>query len=222
MQFKRGATVRTADGKKVGTVDRVVMDPRTKEVTSIIVNKGFLFGDDKVVPISLIGTVEDEAEVHLREDAGDLDRLPNFTETEFVPSGVEETVDNRGAAYAQPYYYYPPIGVGWYAGVGAPLTYASPELMPVKEINIPEGTVALEEGADVITADDEHVGNVDAVLTEPEADRATHLVVSEGVLFPHRKLVPMQWVDTVLENEIHLAVPAALVDDLPEYEAPED
>lgn len=222
MQFKRGATVRTADGKKVGGVDRVVMDPRTKEVTHIIVNKGLLFPQDKVVPISLIGTVEDDMEVHLREDAGDLDRLPDFIETEFVPSGVEETVDNRGVLYARPFYYYPPIGAGWYSGVGAAPMYASPELELVKEINIPEGTVALEEGADVITADDEHVGNVDAVLTEPEADRATHLVVSEGVLFPHRKLVPMQWVDTVLENEIHLAVPATLLDDLPEYEPPED
>ena len=221
MQLKRGASVYTADEKKVGKVERVVLDPRTKEVTHIVVDKGFLFGEDKVVPISLIAMVEADADVHLRPDAGNLDQLPNFIETEFVPSGVEETVDDYPQDYARPLYWYPPVGVGWWRGFGWP-EYGSPELMPVKEINIPEGTVALEEGANVITVDDENVGSVDAVLIEPEADRATHLVVSEGVLFPHRKLVPTQWVDTILENEIRLVVPATVLDDLPEYEAPED
>lgn len=221
MQLKKGANVYTADGKKVGDVERVVMDPRSKEVTHIVVDKGFLFGEDKVVPISLVGTVEDDAGVHLREDAGDLDLLPNFIDTEFVPSGVEQTVDDYPEDYARPLYWYPPVGVGWWHGFGWP-NYVTPELTSVKQVNIPDGTVALEEGADVIAADDERVGSVDAVLTEPEADRATHLVVSEGVLFADRKLVPMQWVDLVLENEVHLAVPSTVLEDLPDYEPPED
>lgn len=217
MQLKKGANVYTAAGKKVGDVERVVLEPRTKEVTHIVVDKGFLFGEDKVVPISLVATVEDDADVHLREDAGDLDLLPDFVETEFVPSGVEETVDDYPVNYARPLYWYPPVGVGWWRGFGWP-SYAAPELVSAKEVNIPEGTVALEEGAEVISADDEHIGDVEAVLTEPEADRATHLVISEGILFPHRKLLPTQWVTTVLEDQVHLAVPASLIDDLPEYE----
>ena len=72
MQFKRGANVYTADGDRVGDVERVVLDPRSKEVTHIVVDKGFLFDDDRVVPLNLIAGVEDDADVHLREDAGDL------------------------------------------------------------------------------------------------------------------------------------------------------
>lgn len=217
MQLRKGATVYAADGSKLGNVERVVLEPRTKEVTHIVVDKGFLFGEDKVVPVSLIGAVEDDADVHLRQDAGELDLLPDFVETEFVPSGVAEAADDHPVDYARSLYWVPPVGVAWWHGFGWP-NYVANEIVRVKEVNIPEGTVALEEGAKVIAADGEHVGQVEAVLTEPQADRATHLIVSEGLFFPDRKLVPAQWVNMVLEKEVHLAVPARLLEELPEYE----
>ncbi len=42
MQFKRGAEGFTADGRKVGGIDRVVIDPRTREVSHVVIRKGFL------------------------------------------------------------------------------------------------------------------------------------------------------------------------------------
>ena len=66
MQLQQGATVRTADGKDVGHLDRVVMDPKSKEVTHVIVRKGMLFTEDKVVPLSLIASSTKD-EVRLRD-----------------------------------------------------------------------------------------------------------------------------------------------------------
>jgi sporulation protein YlmC with PRC-barrel domain len=40
MQFKGGADVLTASNDTVGKVDRVVLDPRTKQVTHLVVRKG--------------------------------------------------------------------------------------------------------------------------------------------------------------------------------------
>ena len=43
MLFKQGTDVFSSDNEKIGTLDRVVMDPRTKEISHIIVREGFLF-----------------------------------------------------------------------------------------------------------------------------------------------------------------------------------
>lgn len=78
MQFKQGTHVYTTDGKDVGAIDRVVLDPRTDEVTHVVVRRGWLFTEDKVVPIDLIDQAVAE-QVQLRSDVRDLDRLPEFT-----------------------------------------------------------------------------------------------------------------------------------------------
>jgi sporulation protein YlmC with PRC-barrel domain len=53
MRIKEGDRVETYHGEKVGTVSRVVIDPRNKEITNIVVGKGFLFKEDRVLPAAL-------------------------------------------------------------------------------------------------------------------------------------------------------------------------
>jgi uncharacterized protein YrrD len=67
MQIKNNARVTLADGKDVGRIDRVVIAPQSKEVTHVVVRKGFFFTEDKVVPMNLIESATDEAVV-LRSD----------------------------------------------------------------------------------------------------------------------------------------------------------
>jgi uncharacterized protein YrrD len=215
MQFKEGANVFTSDGQKVGSIDRIVIDPQTKEVTHVVVQKGFLFTEDKVVPLSLVGP-STEDRVTLREDAGDLERLPDFKETHYVWKGEEETRTAQEAGYALPLYWYPPVNtVWWYPGYHG---YAKSPYVLKTERNIPEGTVALEEGAKALSSDGEHVGDVERVFTEPQENRATHLLLSQGLLLKQRKLVPTRWVTHVFEDEVHLAVGSHLLDALPEYQ----
>jgi len=219
MQLKEGADIYTAEGKRVGSLDRVVLDPRSKEVTGIVVRKGLLFGEDRVVPISLVATVTDEGNINLRPGAGDLEELPNFAETEYVPSGVHGTPqDPRVVDWTvdRSVYWYPPVGfTSW--GAPAVVNQPVPEYVLETTHNIPEGTVALKRGAQVLSSDDERVGDVAEVLTEPEADRATHLVISEGLLLKEKKLIPTQWISAVLEDRVILAVDAQVIENLPEY-----
>jgi uncharacterized protein YrrD len=214
MQFKEGAKVLKADGERVGTIDRVVLDPDTKEVTHLVVEKGLLFTEDKVVPISLVGPATED-EVTLREDAGDLEKLPAFQESHYVP--VERGPHAPGAAdWARPVYLYPPTGAWWTtAGFG---DYTKPHYVAKTEKNIPEGTVALEEGAKVIGSDGERVGDVERIFTDPLEERATHLLISEGLILKEKKLVPTGWMSNVFEDEVHLSVDSDFVESLPEYQ----
>ena len=218
MQFKDGASVYTAGGDQVGDINRVVLDPKTKVVTHIVVRKGFLFKQDKVVPIDLIAfTAEDQ--VVLREDARDLEILPDFEEDHYIVLDEAELARTEARSdFPTPLYSYLPF---YNAAQGAPRAHPTPHPEPYiihPERNIPEGTVALEEGARVISADGEQVGDVEDVLTDPQADRATHFVVSEGLLLKERKLVPAVWVDRVYEDEVHLAVGSTMFEMLREYQ----
>jgi uncharacterized protein YrrD len=214
MKLEQNARVVAANGQAIGHVDRVVMDPRTKEVSHLVVRHGILFPEDRVVPIELIDRTEDD-QILLREDAGDLEQLPIFEETHYVPLDDFEQSRAPAVPYVPPMYWYPPyptVGWGLY-GTGYGAGYITRT-----EKNIPQGTVALAEGAKVVSADGQHVGNVEQVLTDPQADRATHFVISSGLLFKTRKLVPTTWISDLGRDEVHLAVGAQLLNELREYQ----
>jgi uncharacterized protein YrrD len=214
MQFTEGAKVVTADGERVGTIDRVILKPDTKEVTHLVVQKGFLFTEDKVVPMSLVGPATEER-VTLREDAGDLEKLPDFQEAHYVPAdrGKRPTsAEDR----ARSLYWYPPSGAWW--EIGGYANYAKPAYVVETKKNIPEGTVAVQEGAKVIGSDGEHIGDIERIFTDPLEDRATHLLIAEGLILKEKRLIPTGWMSTVLEDEVHLSVDSQFVESLPEYQ----
>jgi sporulation protein YlmC with PRC-barrel domain len=190
MRIKHDTKVTTLDAHDAGHVDRVVLDPVTKEVTHLVIRKGFLFSEDTVVPIDLVGAA-DENGIQLRVDSERLRALPAFEETHYVRVDEEDwpgAPGNYGPPFAPALYWYPPL-----AGGPPPIyLYDAPPGQPVAartEKNIPEGEVAVKHGAKVIAADGERVGSVEAILTDPKADRATDLVVSQGLITKDKKRV---------------------------------
>lgn len=217
MQFKQGANVSTYDGKNVGNVDRVVLNPKTKEVTHIVVRRGFLFNEDKLVPLSIVGSATED-KVTLRPDAVDLDKLPAFEEVHYIPLDESESVNVAyPVGWASPFYWYQPLpGTVGYAEY-APDYVGQQPYRSETEQNIPEDTVALKEGARVISDDDQHVGNVERVFTHTGSDRATHFLVSAGLIFKDHKLIPTSWIHDIQEDEVHLNVNAGTLKNLPEF-----
>jgi sporulation protein YlmC with PRC-barrel domain len=212
MQFKQNASVYTVEGKEVGRIDRVVLNPRTLEVTHIVVrNKGLFFTDDKVIPIQLVGAAN-EAGATLRPAAGDLRALPDFEGTRYVRvsdgASIQASVGTRIDG-ASPTYWIPVPG-----GVPALDDPNTPRYVPETKQNIPDGAVALKTGAKVMAADGILVGRVEEVMTDPEAAHIRNLVISQGLLVKEMRQVPMVWVGEVWENEVHLLVSSRTFDQL--------
>jgi len=213
MEFNRNAEVFTKDNHKVGTVSRVVIDPKTNEVTHLVVEKGFLFTTDRVFPINMVGPSTEER-ITLCVDESELDELPEFEETFYVPRQAEGLVEGQGTKKSQRLFMNPPYGYTyWNQGI-----YPLPPYVLHTERFIPEGTVPLKEGAEVISSDDHNIGHVEALLTDPVENRITHMVVSKGFIFEDKKLIPSIWISLVMENEIHLLVDAKVIEALPDYE----
>jgi uncharacterized protein YrrD len=220
MQFKENAKVYLADGQEAGTLDRVVIDPVNKEVISVIVHKGILFTEDKVVPVSLIQQASGD-KVVLRPGAGDMEMLFDFEEEQYVlvDSRISSTIPDQG----KPQSYYPYPSAGWipsspYARVHMQDMTVGPVYRTRKERHMPEDAIVLEEGAKLIDSEGDHVGDIERILTDAESDQVTHFIISQGLLLKKKRLIPIEWVTKIFEEEVHIAVDADFLDSLPEYE----
>jgi uncharacterized protein YrrD len=219
IELKEGTSVFTSGGKDVGKINRFVLDPTTNEVTHIVVQKGWLFTEDKVVPFDMVRSATED-KVILNENVDNFDELPPFEETYYVEVderdwGAQAPRRDAGFRSASAYYWYPPHGYLGYPAYGLGHPYWSPGTV---QQNIPDDTVPLKEGVDIISSDDEHVGDVERLLVDPDSNRVTHFVISQGLLFKDHKLIPASWIRSADEDKVHLIVSSKLLERLPSYE----
>lgn len=207
MQFEVNAEVNTVEGHKVGTLNRVVIDPKTKEITHLVVSGGLLPAKERVVPVSL-AVLDNKGRVVLSVSQDEYDELPEFEITHFLPAGAGEAIGNQNSLY-----WYPPILAP--GQTGRMIGYSTPPYVRKTERAIPDGMVALEEGAQVLSREGQSVGSVESVRIR-EDDKASHLVISGGILLKKRKLIPTHWISHIKEDKIHLSVGSGLIDRLPE------
>jgi uncharacterized protein YrrD len=203
MEFKYGASVYASDGRKAGRLNRIVVDPEINEVTHIVIQKGLFVKEDKVVVVQDINTTsQDEVTMNCTTDVVaelpplEIERRETLTGT----AGPGQTFQTLEGGI------HPPPG---------------PEYKIITETKrtIPEELVALKDGAQVMSADDEEVGKLEGVLTESETCNVTGLIVSQGALNKTSKAIPIQWVKMLGEDEIHLTAGMQQVADLPEQSA---
>ena len=200
MEFKDGMHIFTFEGKDVGSLQRVVIDPEIYEVTHIVIKKGLLSASGKVVPVANISSI-DENEIHLKCTADEIEEMAPLVIEEKLPAN-EGVVDNQT---------YLPLAGG---------LYTSP--MPEPQFNIqlkrtiPENLVALKVGAHVISADDERIGDIERVDTDPETCRISDIVVINGLLTKVRKTIQSKWVKMFGEDEVYLTIDTHQFDDLVE------
>ncbi len=226
MWLKQNANVITPAGDKVGEIDRVVMDPNTHEITHVVIRKGFLFREDKVLPIQYLEkSGQEEDEVRLKPGVDDLEGFPPFEEEDYLIADETELRDTpfrEEDSYASPLYW---ISSGSWMPVYGPYYWNASQSVEADEAieritrtNIPAGTVAVKEGADVLSSDGKHVGTLKQVLMQPGTEKASHFVIRQGTLFTEDRLVPLKWIQFVGEDQIHLSVNAQFLESLPAYE----
>ena len=213
LELKEGAGVYTPGDEQIGEINGFVLDPRTNEVSHLVVKKGTFFPEDKVIPFDMVRSTEED-KVILNQEIEAVDELPPFEETHYVRTPGADPDARYGHDYGvmPAYYWYPPHGFAGYP-VGY---YGWPVAETVK--NIPPGTSHITEGANIMSSDGEHVGDVESLFVEADSDRVTHFLISQGLLFKDHKLVPAHWVNTVSDDKVHLSVSKEVLEDLPDYE----
>lgn len=215
MHFKENAEVLTPLGEKVGRIDRVVVDPGSDKVTHLVVKKGVLFTEDKVVPLDAVDVTTDKLVV-LKRSSDDPDRFPKFEETHYIPEGPFEDSRNREAQRARRLIWYQTNVNTPFLAPGPPATPVTPFYIKRTRRNIPKGSIPLDEGATVVDAAENKVGWVEEIFAEPQDRQVTHILISKGILIKKKKLIPIAWVKDIFEDSIRLSVTREFVENLPE------
>ena len=213
MRFIKGTEVFTTTGTKVGVISRVVIDAKTRDVTDVVVDRGGLLSkDEKVIPVGLVD-LENEDRITLRETNQSVDDFLDYETTHYVP------VERAGAPYenVEATYWYPPVNIQMQLPRAGLISDVVPDQVLQTETSIPEGRVAISEGAQVLSADDKHIGNVEQVVTDSQSNTVTHFVVGKGFLLKEHKLVPAHWISSVDGDTLRLSVESPLFDRLPDY-----
>jgi uncharacterized protein YrrD len=216
MRFEKGTEVFTASGEKIGTISRIVIDAKTKDVTDLVVERGVFSQEEKVIPVGLVD-LQKEDRIMLRETNQDVDDFLDYETTHYVP------VEQSGAPYenVEANYWYPPVQLRMQVPRAGLISEAIPDQVPHTESSIPEGRIAITKGAPVVSVDDQHVGNVEQVITGSAGKTVTHFVIGKGLLLKEHKLVPADWVSSLEDEKIRLSVESRLFERLPDYKPDE-
>jgi uncharacterized protein YrrD len=220
MEFRENTSVYTSDGKDAGKLQRVVMDPETKEVTHIVILKGLIFREEKVVEVQKVASAAADT-ITL---TCSMDELKEMAPLEVSPNGPgEEELEPRpdgeeplaGGIYVNPATNVP----GTNSAMNPAMNPAfNSNIVQEKTRTIPEELVALKEGARVFSADDRPVGTLKRVFTDSQTGSVTHFTLTYGLLVQTLKSIPVGWVKEISDDEIHLNVLAQKVTTLPDIQ----
>lgn len=188
-----------------GRVEKVVFNPRQRRVTHIIVGRGLLAHQDRVVPIEQVEHAGDDG-VWLSITSEELEAGRSYDPAEFI------------AAHG------PIPGIGHER-----LLLALPLWSGLRRHRRePGGTVGMVPGrpADAqptvvagtpLYGRDGPIGHVAAVLVHPDSGEVTHLVVRAGGLLGRDVIVPVDWATEITPERISLDVERRQIEELPEY-----
>jgi sporulation protein YlmC with PRC-barrel domain len=198
-QIELGARVQAEDGA-VGTVDKIVIDPDEREPEYLVIKRGPMRPRKIVVPVSLVTDVSGDG-VTLDTTRKAFKSFPDY----------EVTV--REGDYRKPV----PV-----AGTQSVAVYTPPTnrgYVELRQRNLPETSVAVENGMDVVDIGGDVVGKVRGLIAETGVREASHLVLrQQHPLRPRERLVPSDLVAEVREGEVHLRIPAEHLSGLRPYE----
>lgn len=175
MRVDLDAKVRARDGEEIGSVDRAIVDPRTNEVTDIVVRTGTIFGRDIVVPRAEIERANQDGDtIQLDLTKDELERFPDFLPEQYgapPPTWVAPTG-----------YGFPASGYAWPIAMD-PMT--GPVPMPIPEEYVDERAeepdqVTLTKGALVLDRHDDDIGVVDDLRFDAETGQLQGFVLRVG------------------------------------------
>ena len=171
--FKIGAEVRCQDGK-CGELLKVVANPETGEITDLIVQKGLLLKEDRVIPMDkVLETSEDEIQLDIPADQlEDFKRYRKYAYRVLKPEQGEFSSFQKGQVMM-----HTPLG----APYGSLTGMVIPMFRHVVHEGIPEKETVVEQGT-LVSNQDKQLGRVSHTLVDTETGRLQSLVVDRGML----------------------------------------
>lgn len=209
MRISIGDEVRTIDGHHAGNIDKLILDPTTRDVKRAVLRKGTLFPHDVEVPLDALERRTDGQAI-LNRTRDQLQDLPEFNEAEYT-----EWPSMRETPWG-----YPSAALLWPAAYPFPsVPYEAPDRAALevgREVEEAHRRFELEnavidQGSDVISRDGQKVGEVDRLSVDTESGRPVAVVVRRGFIFTKDVSIPGDAIAAVENGAVYLNVDADYV-----------
>jgi sporulation protein YlmC with PRC-barrel domain len=206
MRLELGKPIVCTDGA-VGELADVVVDPVQRRVTHLVVQPHGNLGPARLVPARLASG--DGRRISLGCTRADVDGFATIRESSYLRTGELPRDDpdwDIGVedVLAMPYYTSPDIGVYPSLEESYMLTYD----------RVPKGEAEIRRSSAVVSADDQHLGTVEALVVDGE--QITHFVLERGHLWGRRDVtIPIGAVGKVESDTVTLRISKDEVGDLP-------
>jgi sporulation protein YlmC with PRC-barrel domain len=209
-EFTLGARASCSDGF-CGEVRRAILDPATRTVTHLVIERRHWKADGRLVPIELVDATG--GEIRLRCSLAEFERLEPAEEADLA-----EATDYGGgygsAAAVQGYGNVGSMGVGGSSsgmGIGMGLGHRTPIVVSHA---VPLGETEVERHESVHAVDGE-IGRVEGFVVDPADHKVTHVLLQEGHLWGRKEVaIPTSAVASV-DAGIRLNITKKQVEDLP-------
>ncbi len=196
--FAIGTRVYCQDGEW-GKLARIVIDPDTLQVKELIIEKGYLFKQSRVFPVTVVTRATPEG-IHLSLWENELLGFPQYTEGEYQPV---TDIESRWADYQAVL----PETLALQMTAASNHHTATHSLIVQEKIytDILEHLAVLKSGTPIYGLDGE-VGKLDHLMTEAKTKQITHIIAREGTLLNEHIPIPVSLIQTVKKDGIQIVI----------------
>lgn len=195
-----GTPIIGADGKRIGEVDGVVLNPVNDRVRLIVMRKGLLFHSDQSFGVQSITKVDDEG-VHVSFTRDDADVMDHWMDQDYLtpPDG-----------------YFAGSGVFWVARQTREMGEMNVEERDMESsdssLGRQERLVELNQGMEVVDRDGENLGRI-GDLAADAAGRISAFRVDQGRFRQSERWVPLPLVARTTDDRVVLTLTTAELDE---------
>lgn len=200
LDFHIGAQVHCTD-QHWGKLVKLVVDPQTQQVTDLIVEKGLLLKEDRVLPITTVERVT-EQEICLNIRSNEVAAYPEYHQVT-----IKEPASD-GSTYSS-------------------ATMLGPGLAPISERVVPmvrrrvhqgiaAGKAVIGPGTEVENPR-KTLGHVDHVVVDTQTGQISQLVLRSGTFFPEYVVIPAERIQDVDEQDVFVTASDEELAQLPRY-----
>lgn len=204
-----GTRVVDSAGKGVGTVSRVILHPRSREVGGLVIHQGVVNRREVVVPLTKVSAFGDEVRLTVR--GADLAGFDLFHSAPLSPMPDHWDMP---AGFDQRDFFL--VGTDAWTDSVLPLESTSPASSGTPAYTRDPGAITepdepdIASGMPVYAKDGQRVGDVEAVEFDEASRRIVRITLRRGFLFGRETSIPASLVESVADR-IVLSVGAEAV-----------
>ena len=210
MPFRIGADANCTHGA-CGQLSRIIVNPVTREVTHLAVDRKHRLGPGRLVPVDLVDAAT--GQLRLRCTLAEFQTFSPAQEAESV-----RDLDPTGHAHVPQKVNWGLVGTSG-SGVGVFARPPKPQAPPQVTVDfVPSGAVGIHRSLTVCATDGE-IGQVQGLIVEPGGRLVTHVLLQQGHMRGRKEVaIPIGAVTKIGTLLIRLSLTKHQVKDLPPAE----